>query len=95
MDARRRLALAPLDPDRFLAWAWRSGPRDRGSQPLTLDDLWFELNDDLRFSRDEIRGWFVHLAALVRRNQRLGHDPWDCVSWTRADLRSYVASLRG
>lgn len=70
---RRRLPrLAPLDPAAFLVWAWRMGPRARGTSPLTLDDIWFQLGGEL----EELRRELIHLAARVRRNQRLGLDPW-------------------
>ncbi len=75
--ARRRPELAPLEPERFLAWAWRSGPRRRGSGPLTVDDLWFAWVPGVpELTNEDVRRLVVGLAARVRRNQRLGPDPW-------------------
>jgi hypothetical protein len=69
--------LAPLDPDAFLAWAWRTCGHGTG-HPHTVDDRWFDASEiDPQLTRDEVRRWCVRLAALVRRNQRLGLDPWD------------------
>jgi len=74
--ARRQLA--PLDADAFLAWAWRTGPRDRGTSALTVDDVWFEIaNGDPTVRRETVRRDYVRLAAKVRRNQRLGHEPFE------------------
>ncbi len=78
---RRRPRLAPLEPEAFLAWVWRMGPRDRGTSPLTLDDVWFEIgprSPDLTLER--LRRDYVHLAARVRRNQRLGLEPLHGIS---------------
>lgn len=67
--------LAPLDPDSFLVWAWTQGDRAKGTSPLTVEDVAFELRADPR----EVRRDYVRLAARVRRNQRLGIDPWEGV----------------
>lgn len=72
-----RSNLAPLNPDAFLRWAWMNGPRDRGTSPLTVDDLHFEYGGEL--SREDVRRMYVRCAARVRRNQRLGLDPMDGV----------------
>ena len=72
------LNLAPLEPDGFLRWAYYQQPgqdRLKGSSPLTLDDVAFEWGPDR--PREDIRRDYVHLAARVRRNQRLGLDPWE------------------
>ena len=72
-----RVRLASLDPDAFLAWAWRAGPRERGTSALTLDDVWFELarlNPDLKL--EDLRRDYMRLASRVRRNQRLGLEPF-------------------
>jgi hypothetical protein len=72
---KRHRYLAPLDPDGFLAWAYASGDEamHAGGGPLTLDDVYFETGGDL----GELRRTYVRIAARVRRNQRLGHDPWE------------------
>lgn len=83
MDALRRPALAPLEPDAFLAWAYWSSPdcHIEGSRPLTVDDVWFEVSRGApETTRVEIRRSYVRIAARVRRNQRLGIDPWEGVS---------------
>ena len=72
--ARRQLA--PLEPDAFLVWAWRQGDRDPGTQPLTLDDVLFET----RLPLAELRRDYVRLAARVRRNQRLGIEPFEGIA---------------
>lgn len=75
--SRRRPRLAPLAPDAFLRWAWLQGPRDKGTQPLTLEDVWFELaHRDPEITRDVLRRDYVRIAAKVRRNQRVGVDVW-------------------
>lgn len=77
MKSGRRRALAPLDADRFLSWAHRHGDRTRGTFPLTAADAWFELaSGDGSLAVETVRRWLVGLAARVRRNQRLGLDPW-------------------
>jgi hypothetical protein len=65
----RRPALAPLEPDAFMRWAWTRG---KGTSPQTLGDLAFSLGVDPRAIR---RDW-IRLSARVRRNQRLNLDPW-------------------
>jgi hypothetical protein len=71
------MRLAPLAPDAFLAWAWATGPRDRGTGPLTVDDVWFELARlEPELPLETVRRDYVRLAALVRRNQRLGLEPF-------------------
>jgi hypothetical protein len=74
----RSRRLAPLEPNAFLAFAWRTGPRGKGTSPLTVDDVWFEL---VRFNPEltpaQVRRDYVRLAAKVRRNQRLNLDPWE------------------
>lgn len=79
-----RRKLAPLEPDAFLRWAYysRPGTRARGTSPLTLEDVHFELNHGLPeecpgLSITDLRRDYVRLAAKVRRNQRLGLDPWE------------------
>ena len=74
-----RRFLAPLEPDAFLRWAWMTGPRERGSSPLTLDDLWFELGSGSvpEYTRENLRRDYVRLAAKVRCNQRLWREPFD------------------
>jgi hypothetical protein len=67
--------LAPLDPDRFLAWTWQQGDRAKGTHPLTVEDIAFELGEPVEVMRRQ----YVHIAALVRRNQRLGRQPWEGV----------------
>ena len=85
---RRRVKLAPLEPDAFLRWAWKTGPRIPGSTPITVDDNWLELAWAYRPGPGEpadfrevlpierLRHDYVTLAARVRRNQRLGFNPW-------------------
>jgi hypothetical protein len=65
--------LAPLNPDSFLVWVWMQGDRAKGTAPLTVEDVGFELRQDER----EVHRDYVRLAAKVRRNQRLGLDPWE------------------
>lgn len=73
-----RRSLAPLDADQFLRWAWMNGPRDKGTSPLTVDDLWFELAPGVPgLTVEEVRRQYVGLAARVRRNQRLGVEPME------------------
>lgn len=74
----RRTALAPLEPNAFLRWAWMVGPRDPGTSPLTLDDVLFELGWTM--TRETLRREYVRTAARVRRNQRLGLDPFEGIS---------------
>ena len=67
--------LAPLHPDPFLLWAWRSNRTRRiRSQPLSLDDLLFIMHPAWTYVG--LRRDLYRLAARVRRNQRLGLDPW-------------------
>lgn len=75
----QRRVLAPLEPDAFMAWAYRNSPQARGpgTSPLTLEDVWFELSRRTpELTREELRRSYVRIAARVRRNQRLGIDPW-------------------
>jgi hypothetical protein len=72
----KRPVLAPLEPDAFMRWAW-TGER-KGSQPLTIDSLAFQLGGEC--SREDIHRYYVSVAARVRRNQRLGRGPWEDVS---------------
>jgi hypothetical protein len=77
----RRLVLAPLDPDSFCVWAWRTN-RDpkKGIGPVTTEDIWFEWSRGYpELTRGDVRRLFVKIAAQVRRNQRLGLDPWAVV----------------
>lgn len=81
---RRRIvrrALAPLEPDAFLRWAFKQmAPADRpkGFGPLSLDDVWFELvHRDPEITRAQVRKDYVRLAAKVRRNQRRGLMPFE------------------
>lgn len=77
----KRLRLAPLEPDAFLAWAYYQGPRDRGTSPLTIDDVWFELaQKDPALTVAEVRRWYVGIAAKVRRNQRLMREPFEGIA---------------
>lgn len=79
MDALRRPTLAPLEPDAFLAWAWRQGDRAKGTSPLTVEDIHFELSrgeERPGLSLEELCRSYVRIAALVRRNQRLGLEPF-------------------
>jgi len=70
---RRRLA--PLGPNAFLAWAW---DRTRGTSPITFEDLVYELRaQEPGLDAAALRREYVRLAAMVRRNQRLGLDPWE------------------
>lgn len=74
--ATRRLA--PLEPDAFLRWAWLQGDRAKGTLPLTVEDLYFELGRvDPALTIEQVRKNYVHLAARVRRNQRLGLEPFE------------------
>jgi hypothetical protein len=74
----RRRYLAPLDPDAFLAWGWSFGDRRKGSRPLTVESWHFEVaRHDPELTTAEVRRGFVRVAARVRRNQRLGLDPWE------------------
>jgi hypothetical protein len=68
--------LAPLEPDAFLRWSWQQGPRVKGSTPITLNDIAFELGEDCP-PLAQLRRSYVRTAALVRRNQRLGREPWE------------------
>jgi hypothetical protein len=74
-----RRELAPLDPDAFLAWVYRASPEChiKGSQALTVDDIWFEWSRRGPVDREDLRRQYVHLAAYARRQQRLGRDPFD------------------
>ena len=75
---RRKVHLAPLEPDSFLVWAWNKGDRRRGTRPLSLEDIWFERSRrEPEITLEYLRHEYVHLAASVRRNQRLGLDPWE------------------
>ena len=66
-----RAHLPPLEPDAFMRWVWDGEP---GTQPLTLEDVAFELHEpDL----SSLRRTYVRIAARVRRNIRLGLDPWE------------------
>ena len=71
----RRRSRAPLEPDAFLVWAYHNTPGTKapGTQPLALDDVAFELRQPV----EELRRSYVRIAARVRRNQRLGRDPWE------------------
>lgn len=74
---RRRTRLAPLEADAFLRWAWSQGDREKGTSPLTVDDLWFELAPGCPgLTVEDVRRQYVSLAARVRRNQRVGVDAW-------------------
>lgn len=65
--------LAPLDPDAFLCWVFhREDVRhEPWEAPLTVEDIAFQLGRDV----STIRRDYVRIAALARRNQRLGLDP--------------------
>ena len=73
--------LAPLDPDRFLAWAyWTADDATRtGSGPLTFSDVCWEFSRHGPVDLGDLRRSYVRLASRVRRNQRIGLDPWDGV----------------
>lgn len=79
MPMPRRPRLAPLEPNAFLAWAYRVSPECHvpGSRALAVEDVWFEWSRHGPVDREDVRRMYVHLAASVRRNQRLGLDPWD------------------
>lgn len=81
--AAPRAPLAPLEPDAFLRWTWEHLPEpDRGPDPLTVEDVWFALGI-AELSITQLRQDYVRIAARVRRNQRLGLDPWTDVGvWT-------------
>lgn len=73
---RPRVPLAPLEPDAFLRWTWEQLPdADRLFDPLTVEDVWFTLGVE-ELSIPQLRHDYVGIAARVRRNQRLGMDPW-------------------
>jgi hypothetical protein len=73
-----RPQLAPLSPDAFLRWWWEMeggrGPLG-GPVPLTLEDVWFEYGIE-EIPLPSLHRAYVGLAARVRRNQRLGREPW-------------------
>lgn len=70
--------LAPLEPDAFFIWCWETGQRRKGTHPHTLGDLFFEYVGQMpELDLATVRGWFVRVASKVRRNQRLGLDPWE------------------
>lgn len=78
-----REPLAPLEPNLFLYWAWKLDHVE-GSTPITVEDNLAELQRHARPGDEvptlaELRRDFVRVAARVRRNQRLGLDPWDSV----------------
>lgn len=81
MDAhryKRRSHLAPLEPNAFLRWAWEHGDRAKGTTPLTVDDVWWELvRGAPELTVEEVRKDYVRIAAKVRRNQRLNRDPFE------------------
>jgi len=80
LSRAQRRSLAPLEPNAFLAWAWQQGDRAKGTTPLTVDDVWFELaRHDADLARETVRRDYLRLAARFRRDQRLGLDPWDGV----------------
>ena len=73
-----RRFLAPLEPDAFLRWAWMTGPREKGTSPLSLHDIWWEFSRaDPECSLRQLHKHYIGLAARVRRNQRVGADPWE------------------
>lgn len=81
----RRVQLAPLDPDGLLRWAWEQVGRQYGTFPVTFEDVWFEWERSAgEYTREMLRRDYVRLAAKVRRNQRLGRDPWADIDgvWT-------------
>lgn len=74
----KRLRLAPLEPNAFLRWAYYQGPKNRGTSPLTVDDVWFELAQrDPGLTPETVRRDYVRIAARVRRNQRLRREPFE------------------
>jgi len=76
--AKRILPLAPLEPDAFLRWVFLARPAStRGDGPLTLRDIWFEVNrGEETQTLADLRREYIRIASRVRRNQRLGLDPW-------------------
>lgn len=69
--------LAPLEPNAFLRWAWRAGPMDPRTSPLTVEDVWWELvRREPSITRESVRRDYVRIAARVRRNHRLGMPPF-------------------
>lgn len=75
---KRGAKLAPLEPNAFLRWAWNGEP---GTTPITVEDLAFELRaQEPDVDERALRREYVSLAARVRRNQRLGLDPWEGVA---------------
>lgn len=81
-ERRATSRLAPLEPDAFLRWAWEEGGRVRGTGPLTVDDIAFEFGEAL--TREQVRRMYVRLAALARRNQRLGNHWRTGLEWRGA-----------
>lgn len=76
--ARRQSNLAPLDPDQFLRWAWNNGDKAKGTGPLTLEDLHFELGRGCpEITMESLRLDYRRLAETVRRNQQMDRDPYD------------------
>jgi hypothetical protein len=74
------MTLAPLEPDAFMVWAFQNEDviRQAWESPLTLDDVHFELSrGDADCSLHDLRKRYIRMAARVRRNQRLGRDPWE------------------
>lgn len=83
----RRPKLAPLEPNAFLRWANHNYGAPF-STAITVEDNYFELGaqyqpspgdpEDFRefYPLEQLRREYVSLAARVRRNQRLGLDPW-------------------
>lgn len=72
--------LAPLEPNAFLHWVWTQMPKSKWSGPLTIEDVWWELAHGYEEMRTEdLRKSYVRIAARVRRNQRLGLDPFEGV----------------
>lgn len=63
-----------------MRWVWQQGPREKGSHPFTLDDLWFALGAPEELSVSQLRRSMVGMAARVRRRQRLGMGPWEGVA---------------
>lgn len=70
-NERRRKNMPPLEANAFLRWAWDGA---EGSSPCTVEDVAFELHEP---DTEHLRKLYVRIAARVRRNIRLGLEPWE------------------
>lgn len=72
----RQVALAPLDPDLYLAWLWKHSKPPKAPRPPTVDSIWYDMvRIEPSLTYEDLRRNYVHIAAWVRRNQRLGLHP--------------------